>query len=342
MVNQLVKGGHPVSLTATHAGDATDITWAWTKPADSTAPASTSNVLSWTAAATDGGEYKATATSATAYDSPLQDAVELVVCDPDAYNLIRAMEAADGQPLEYEVQMALHNLATKIKSHPGLWESIYLLHPLSAARTATGGYLPLKNPDFYQTLNVTQVDYSRTLGFKCSAGTYYYLSVFWVELDQTAGKLQFSILLTSPPVVTSGSVLLMQHYQNPSRKTELSLNLDLSSTLAAIQTDNAASLYGPEMSLDMPAFYYAGRSDDDTVHYIAGDSTPRVLEPATRGTNSDWTNGYGVTMYGQGNPENGQTAMLCCYGNLAPGYEDGTVLEQIFREYHTELLAALA
>jgi hypothetical protein len=72
------KAGDTVTLTAAHAGPATGVTWAWSKPAGSTAPASTTNVLSWTLAGTDYGTYTATVSKAGAPDTPQQGAIQVL------------------------------------------------------------------------------------------------------------------------------------------------------------------------------------------------------------------------------------------------------------------------
>lgn len=82
MADLEATAGQQVTLTAAHAGIATDVEWAWSKPAGSTAPASAASTLQWVIAETDFGDYSATATSATAVDTPQQGTIRIVEAAP--------------------------------------------------------------------------------------------------------------------------------------------------------------------------------------------------------------------------------------------------------------------
>ncbi len=80
--------GDTVTLTASRSGNAGDIAWTWAVPAGSAVASSGTNVLTFTAAESDQGVFAATATSATATDSPQLGQASVTIED-----------AGDPQPL---------------------------------------------------------------------------------------------------------------------------------------------------------------------------------------------------------------------------------------------------
>jgi hypothetical protein len=189
--------GDIVRLTAAIDGNATDVSWRWVPPAGSSAPASTTNALEWTAGANDAGVYDVEVTSPTASDSPGYGVIRLDVStvDTDATAYIAAVEAADGQALEAAVKSAINTFVKALKATTG-WAAMVNFLPLVGARTLAGALVPLKGvaPTMQ---NWTAGDYSRTAGitgdFLTKAGTvplvlsrddnhhsaYYSGDVFW-------------------------------------------------------------------------------------------------------------------------------------------------------------------
>jgi hypothetical protein len=158
--------GDRVRLTAAHAGASTDVTWQWTPPVGSSAPASSTDTLEWDAITPDDeGTYEAEATSPTALDSPVSGVIDLELGrDPDATIYINNVETADGQPLEEAVKKAMNRLVIDLKAATG-YSAMSNFIPGIGGRTIEGGMVPLIGSA--PTLqNLTQSDYSRTMGVR--------------------------------------------------------------------------------------------------------------------------------------------------------------------------------
>lgn len=176
MADLEATAGQQVTLTAAHAGPSTDVTWSWSKPAGSTAPSSTSNVLQWTLAGTDFGTYTATATSATAGDSPQQGTINVTrppfVPSPD--NPIptwrTAAEAAQGAP----ISDALYDLCLRFwetLNDNGFIPTIENAYLLCAVDSIAAAAVPLWGAPLKLT-NITAGDYSKVRGIRTASLKY--------------------------------------------------------------------------------------------------------------------------------------------------------------------------
>jgi hypothetical protein len=183
--------GTPVTLTAVRTNGTAPITWSWYGPPGTSAPiSSTSNILSWTVGANDGGTYVAVASSPGAPDTPQQGAVVIqinaappgadiglvtvtgeivppappVIADPDVIAYIAAVEAADGDALEDAVKTAINGFVIALKATTG-WAAFNTFLPIVGARTIAGAMVPLKGSAPIAQ-NFVAGDYSRKTGIK--------------------------------------------------------------------------------------------------------------------------------------------------------------------------------
>jgi hypothetical protein len=140
-----VPAGAEVAMVASISGTATDATFAWTRPAGSSAPVAglTTGTLSWTAVAGDGGTYGVTVSSRNSSDST-QSAQETInifsyvapgFADADANNWIINVELRDCGQLETGVRNAMNQLVVDLKTS-GYYANSNVIHPLIGPRNA--------------------------------------------------------------------------------------------------------------------------------------------------------------------------------------------------------------
>lgn len=86
------------------------------------------------------------------------------VFDPDAERYISSVEAADGQPLEEAVRIAISEFVVGCKED-NIWQAIRACCVLMVARTLTGALMPLAGP-VPTNNNFVSGDYSRKTGLK--------------------------------------------------------------------------------------------------------------------------------------------------------------------------------
>jgi hypothetical protein len=84
--------------------------------------------------------------------------------DPDALNYIRAVELADGQPLESTTRNAINRFVRRCKSD-GIWDAIKACCIMAGARTLAGALTPLKGTA-PTNFNFVAGDYNRKTGLK--------------------------------------------------------------------------------------------------------------------------------------------------------------------------------
>lgn len=89
----------------------------------------------------------------------------------DARRYIRAVEAADGQPLELAVRVAINEFVVGCKND-GIWDAIRASCILCGARTLAGALVPLAGPA-PTNFNFVSGDYSRRLGLVGNGSTKY-------------------------------------------------------------------------------------------------------------------------------------------------------------------------
>ena len=93
------------------------------------------------------------------------------IYDYDAIQYVAAVEAADGQALEYEVACAINNFVVGCKAD-GIWDAIKASCILAGARTLSGALVPLTGtaPTNY---NFVSGDYNRETGLVGDGSTDY-------------------------------------------------------------------------------------------------------------------------------------------------------------------------
>jgi len=99
--------------------------------------------------------------------------VRAAATDPDAQAYLQAVEAADGQALEFEVARAIDNFVLGCKAD-GIWNAIKASCILAGARTLTGALVPLAGaaPTNVGGLFVSD-DYNRKTGLVGNGTTKY-------------------------------------------------------------------------------------------------------------------------------------------------------------------------
>jgi hypothetical protein len=95
----------------------------------------------------------------------------IVVSDSDANTYLRAVETADGQPLEPEVAWAVNAFVVGCKAD-GIWSAIKASCILAGARTLTGALVPLVGTA-PTNLNFVSGDYNRETGLVGDGSTKY-------------------------------------------------------------------------------------------------------------------------------------------------------------------------
>ncbi len=92
--------------------------------------------------------------------------------DADAATYILAVEAADGQRLEYGVRQAINNFVLGCKED-GIWDAIKASCIMAGARTLAGALVPLKGTAPTNIGPFVEADYSRRTGLKGDGSTKY-------------------------------------------------------------------------------------------------------------------------------------------------------------------------
>ena len=93
------------------------------------------------------------------------------IYDYDAIQYVAAVEAADGQALEYEVACAINDFVVGCKTD-GIWDAIKASCILAGARTLSGALVPLKGAAPTNN-NFVSGDYNRKTGLKGNGSTKY-------------------------------------------------------------------------------------------------------------------------------------------------------------------------
>ena len=93
------------------------------------------------------------------------------VIDPEAQKYLRAVEAADGEPLEQGVRLAVNDFVVGCKED-GIWNAIKASCILAGARTLGGALVPLTGAA-PTNFNFVAGDYNRKTGLKGNASSKY-------------------------------------------------------------------------------------------------------------------------------------------------------------------------
>jgi hypothetical protein len=97
--------------------------------------------------------------------------VRAAATDPDAQAYLQAVEAADGQALEFEVARAIDNFVLGCKAD-GIWAAIKASCILAGARTLAGALVPLVGTA-PTNFNFDSGDYNRKIGLVGDGSTKY-------------------------------------------------------------------------------------------------------------------------------------------------------------------------
>jgi hypothetical protein len=97
--------------------------------------------------------------------------VRAAATDPDAQGYLQAVEAADGQALEFEVARAIDNFVLGCKQD-GIWDAIKASCILAGARTLAGALVPLVGAA-PTNFNFVSGDYNRKTGLVGDGSTKY-------------------------------------------------------------------------------------------------------------------------------------------------------------------------
>jgi hypothetical protein len=94
--------------------------------------------------------------------------------EPEAVSYVAAVEAADGQDLEFGVARAINDFVVGCKND-GIWDAIKACCILAGARTTNGALVPLVGdaPTSYNFDLVGDTDYNRVTGLKGDGSTKY-------------------------------------------------------------------------------------------------------------------------------------------------------------------------
>jgi hypothetical protein len=165
-----IPNGATIAMVAQISGTATDATFAWTRPAGSSAPVAglTTGTLTWTAVAGDGGTYGVTVTSRNSSDSPKSTLETINIfgytppafTDADANQWIIRVELRDCGALEAGVRTAMNQLVVDLKSS-GFYGNSAVIHPLIGARNSRS-LVPIKSPAY----NINPASYDRQKGVR--------------------------------------------------------------------------------------------------------------------------------------------------------------------------------
>jgi hypothetical protein len=170
-----IPSGATIAMVAQISGTATDATFAWTRPAGSSAPVAglTTGTLTWTAVAGDGGTYGVTVSSRNSSDSTqsTQETINIfgytppAFADADANQWIIRVELRDCGALELGVRNAMNQLMVDLKSS-GFYANSPVIHPLIGARNARS-LVPIKSPEYSLDTRV----YDRQKGLRQDANS---------------------------------------------------------------------------------------------------------------------------------------------------------------------------
>lgn len=124
-----------------------------------------------------------------------------VAFDSDAATYIAAVEAADGQPLEYAVTTAIQSFVSGCKTD-GIWDAIKASCILAGARTLDGALVPLKG-DAPTNFNFVAGDYNRETGL-VGDGSTKYLSANRNSNEDPLNSYHLAVYLTAADSTASG------------------------------------------------------------------------------------------------------------------------------------------
>jgi hypothetical protein len=122
--------------------------------------------------------------------------------EPEAVSYVAAVEAADGEPLEYGVARAINDFVLGCKND-GIWSAIKASCILAGARTLNGALVPLVGAA-PTNVNFVSGDYNRSTGLVGNGGKY--LNSNRKSNQQPQNSLHLSGYLTSPRSANSALI----------------------------------------------------------------------------------------------------------------------------------------
>jgi hypothetical protein len=129
--------------------------------------------------------------------------IRAAATDPDAQAYLQAVEAADGQALEFEVARAIDNFVLGCKAD-GIWSAIKASCILAGARTRLGALTPLVGAA-PTSFNFVDGDYNRKTGLAGNGSTKYLNSNRNNNADPQDSK-HLAIYKSSNPTVGGGLI----------------------------------------------------------------------------------------------------------------------------------------
>ena len=162
------------------------------------------------------------------------------VSDPDAAAYIEAVEAADGELLEFAVGKAINDFVLGCKSD-GIWDAIKASCILAGARTLNGALVPLAGaaPTNY---NFVAGDYDRKTGLKGNSSNKYLDSNYSASNLQTGSASQS--VYYSIPHSGSFSFQLGARTLTPSIIASQVANTSINNFVVQTQNNNPSIFYG--------------------------------------------------------------------------------------------------
>jgi hypothetical protein len=154
--------------------------------------------------------------------------------DVNALNYIQAVEAADGQALEFAIKLAINNFVLGLKAD-NIWNKISTACILAGARTLSGALVPLKGP-VPINYNFTETDYHRSTGLQGNGDNKYLDSNFSISTLPVSDR-HVSFYVNSIPTNKPDSSWNPElHYLIHSSENHENGNLPDTCTILATQT----------------------------------------------------------------------------------------------------------
>ena len=181
--------------------------------------------------------------------------------EPEAVSYVAAVEAADGEPLEFGVAKAINNFVLGCKQDK-IWDAIKACCILAGARTLSGALVPLVGTAPTNN-NFVSGDYNRETGLVGDGSTKYLDSNRNNNTDPQNSKHVFCRVMETP----SGTMAVMGAGGNDNGSS----NITFVSSLATYRVNS--SLTGGSNTLHSLGNFGASRSSSLEFTYISNNET---------------------------------------------------------------------
>jgi hypothetical protein len=156
--------------------------------------------------------------------------------DSNALTYISAVEAADGQALEFNVKVAYNNFVLGCKSD-GIWNSIKASCIMAGARTLSGALVPLVGPS-PSGFNFASGDYNRITGLAGDGSTKYLLTNSNPNAaPETNTRFTYAVYISTLPTVSDAAAF---GYRGNLSNELLQLHIISSGTIASFYAKTTA------------------------------------------------------------------------------------------------------